>query len=418
MAAQDDPLQHGYALIIGTWAYSDQRWPRLDDISLQIQQLKIAFTPHFDEVQLLPNPTFEQLDVGLRQFLRTRGNQDNARLFIYYAGHGYTETNLSRNEFRGYITGSDTPYVDDSPRSFAAARVKALSMEAVRGMVSDVNARQVLFIFDSCFAGTVFTARSPSNAPGQLSENDITRLVNLPVREFITAGDIRESIPAHSPIPQLLVNALGGAADPYGLGVATGQQIGQYLWSQTRGLGISPREGKLPGGYFDQGEFVFRVGLSRLPIQLRPVGLPGAPVHLPPVASIPSAPVRVVFRAKLSSAEEVPPVTPTGFGEANASLDTVTHKLTYDLTFSGLSEVTAAHLHGPAPAGLNAGVVVPLGDTRPTSPIHGTATLTSEQEQQLTSGRWYVNVHTRDSPAGAIRGQMTRRPARSVEQPR
>jgi hypothetical protein len=44
--------------------------------------------------------------------------------------------------------------------------------------------------------------------------------------------------------------------------VITGQQIEQYLWSQTRGIGISPREGKLPGGYFDQGEFVFRTGLS------------------------------------------------------------------------------------------------------------------------------------------------------------
>jgi hypothetical protein len=103
----------------------------------------------------------------------------------------------------------------------------------------------------------VFTARSSSTS-GRLSNEDITRLMKQPVREFITAGDIQERIPAHSPLPQLLVNALAGAADPYGLGVVTGQQISQYLWSQTRGLGISPREGKLPGGYFDRGEFLFR----------------------------------------------------------------------------------------------------------------------------------------------------------------
>src|SRR5579871_845712 len=111
-AGQDDPLRHGHALIIGTWAYSDPRWPRLDDIRLQTAQLEAAFRPHFDSVQVLQNPTFDQLDSALGRFLRTLGNSDDARLFIYYAGHGYTEVNASRNEYRGYITGSDTPYVD------------------------------------------------------------------------------------------------------------------------------------------------------------------------------------------------------------------------------------------------------------------------------------------------------------------
>ena len=49
--------------------------------------------------------------------------------------------------------------------------------------------------------------------------------------------------------------------------------------------------------------------------------------------------------------------------------------------------------------------VVPLGNA-PTSPIHGTAMLTQEQERQLAAGQWYVNVHTKEDPAGAIRGQM------------
>lgn len=112
------------------------------------------------------------------------------------------------------------------------------------------------------------------------------------------------------------------------------------------------------------------------------------------------------FHAALSPASEVPPTKSTGSGEANASLDTTTHVLTYDVTFSGFtSAATAAHFHGPAEAGKNAGVLVPLA-TNPTSPIRGTATLTPEQEQQLTSGTWYVNLHTKDDPSGAIRGQL------------
>ena len=249
-AAGEDPLRHGYAFIIGTWRYDDARWSRLDDISYQLEQLRNSLKLHFDAVQVLPNPTFAQLDAGLREFLRIRGNDENARLFVYYAGHGYTELDLHRNEYRGYITGSDTPYVDGSAQSFAEAWLKSISMEDVRGMVSAVNALQVLFVFDSCFAGTVFTARSPASQAERLSENDVARLMMLPVREFITAGDIHERIPAHSPVPQLLINALGGAADPYGLGVITAQQIQQVpMGSDTRNRDL-PTRGETPRRVF------------------------------------------------------------------------------------------------------------------------------------------------------------------------
>jgi hypothetical protein len=116
----------------------------------------------------------------------------------------------------------------------------------------------------------------------------------------------------------------------------------------------------------------------------------------------------VKFHTTLAAASEVPPSKSTGSGEATVSLDTATHEITYDVTFKGFSsDVTAAHIHGPAAAGKNAGVVVPLGNA-PKSPIHGTAKLTAEQESQLTEGMYYVNVHTKNNPGGAIRGQLTK----------
>jgi hypothetical protein len=114
------------------------------------------------------------------------------------------------------------------------------------------------------------------------------------------------------------------------------------------------------------------------------------------------------YTAALSPASEVPPTKSSGSGEATASLDTATHELTYDVTFKGFTaDVTAAHIHGPAEAGKNAGVALPLGNA-PKSPIHGTAKLTPEQEQQLASGMMYVNVHTKEDPSGAIRGQLVK----------
>ena len=90
-----------------------------------------------------------------------------------------------------------------------------------------------------------------------------------------------------------------------------------------------------------------------------------------------------------------------------ATLNTATKELTYTLTFDNLTgPATAAHFHGPAAAGANAGVVVPLGNN-PTSPIHGSKTLTDAQIADLEAGKWYVNVHTAANPGGEIRGQVT-----------
>jgi hypothetical protein len=122
--------------------------------------------------------------------------------------------------------------------------------------------------------------------------------------------------------------------------------------------------------------------------------------------SVPCLADTVKFHGTMTAAAEVPPTKSTGSGEADATLDTATHVLTYDVTFKGFaSDVTMAHFHGPAEPGKNAGVVVPLG-MKPTSPIHGTVTLTPDQQAQLIAGQWYANVHTTNNPAGAIRGQM------------
>ena len=114
----------------------------------------------------------------------------------------------------------------------------------------------------------------------------------------------------------------------------------------------------------------------------------------------------VHFHATLNGASEVPPKTTQGKGEADATLDTNTHVLTYTITYSDLSgPATMAHFHGPADPGANAGVVVPFNP--PTSPIKGSTTLT---EAQQTTNCWTESVHERphrrQQPAGEIRGQM------------
>ena len=119
----------------------------------------------------------------------------------------------------------------------------------------------------------------------------------------------------------------------------------------------------------------------------------------------------VNFKADLSGASEVPPVTTAGRGTATAALDPATKMLTWTVTYSGLTgPATAAHIHGPAATGANAGVLVPLvpAGGNFASPIKGSATLTDAQISDLEAGRTYINLHTANNKAGEIRGQLMR----------
>lgn len=114
------------------------------------------------------------------------------------------------------------------------------------------------------------------------------------------------------------------------------------------------------------------------------------------------------FQATLNGQSEVPPKMTSAAGTVEATLDTVTRKLDYHASWTGLSgPATTAHFHGPAEAGASAKVAVPWGDNPPT-PFTGTATLTEAQAADLIAGRWYVNVHTAQNPGGEIRGQVTK----------
>src|SRR5689334_8457678 len=83
-------------------------------------------------------------------------------------------------------------------------------------------------------------------------------------------------------------------------------------------------------------------------------------------------------------------------------------KLSWKLSYSGLSgPATAAHFHGPAEAGKNAGVAVAIPNAT-SSPVEGSATLTDAQAADLMAGKYYVNIHTAANPGGEIRGQVTK----------
>ncbi|WP_128562851.1 CHRD domain-containing protein [Methylobacterium crusticola] len=115
------------------------------------------------------------------------------------------------------------------------------------------------------------------------------------------------------------------------------------------------------------------------------------------------------FAAPLAGTSEVPPNASPARGEVRATYDTATRALSWSGTYAGLTgPATAAHFHGPAEPGKNAGVMVPAPAAQ--SPFTGSATLTEAQAAELAGGRVYFNVHTAANPGGEIRGQMVKAP--------
>ena len=125
----------------------------------------------------------------------------------------------------------------------------------------------------------------------------------------------------------------------------------------------------------------------------------------------------------------MPPNQATGAGTATATFDSTTKQLSWNGSYSGLTgPATAAHIHGPAAVGKNAGLVFWISDNigqcsggkctsksetkaQPlSSPFRGSATLTDAQAADLLAGMYYVNIHTDANPAGELHGQFLKSP--------
>jgi hypothetical protein len=133
------------------------------------------------------------------------------------------------------------------------------------------------------------------------------------------------------------------------------------------------------------------------------------------------------FSAVLSGYQETPTLNSHGRGRFSASVDDRTSSIQYTLSYTGLTNVTVAHIHLGARA-IAGGVAAFLcgGDDKPACPansgtVAGRITAANvhaipaqglpandfaDLVRAVRAGATYANVHTTAFPAGEIRGQI------------
>jgi formylglycine-generating enzyme required for sulfatase activity len=250
-----------YALVIGISEY-ESGWARLPGVENDIKEVSGILTEHGFTIETLLNPKWVELNNSFRKFITTYGQERRNRLLIYFAGHGYTIKTPDNREL-GYVVPADAPLPGKDTGQF---KQLAVSMKDIESYAVQIEAKHALFVFDSCFSGTIFDAivrRAPDSIAVKTAE---------PVRQFITAGTSEETVPDKSIFRQKFVTALRGKGDLNGDGYITGSELGQFLQDEITNLTRKeqkPQYGKMSFQGLDRGDFVFALpNASILPFPL------------------------------------------------------------------------------------------------------------------------------------------------------
>ena len=251
-----DLYKESYALIIGNGDYPAKNgWNSLPGAMKDVREVAEVLKRHGFNVTLKIDVTKAEFNKAFSDFIYKSGKDKDNRLLFYYAGHGYT-TKSATGEDLGYLVMLDTPHPEN------AAEFDLYSVDMVK-FVSDskkIHAKHVLFMFDSCFSGTVLNLRNRVTPP------HITDRIKNPVRQFITAGRADEPVPDRSEFKKAFLNLLEGRVnEPTPDGYLTGVELGDYLYRTVPKFsqGQHPQHGKIHDQQLNTGDFVFVLAQNR-----------------------------------------------------------------------------------------------------------------------------------------------------------
>ena len=254
-----------FAVIIGNDAYTGG-WPRLSMAVKDAEEIAAELSKRGFEVTLKTNLNSDEMEDTFKEFYALKGEDAEARLFVWYAGHGHTLKG------EGFLVPTDAP----RPERTGQFKLKSLSMRRFGEFVRLAASKHAYAVFDSCFAGTVF------NSQRALPPVAITRATTLPVRQFLTSGDAEQTVSDDGRFRKLFLRAIRGEerSDANGDGYVTASELGMFLGDRLTNLTQSrqtPRSGKLRDENYDRGDFVFLASTNpqEMAVKTGPAASPG-----------------------------------------------------------------------------------------------------------------------------------------------
>ena len=234
-----------HALLVGVSKYT-AGWPSLSSIPAELDRVQAALETQGFSVTRVVDPNAVELKQAFTDFIDEYGYTEGSRLLFFYSGHGHSD-----ERGRGYLVPQDAP-LPENRRGFLR---KSLQMSQVMAWARQIDTDHALFLFDSCFSGSIFKAKAIPAAKDRL----IRKATGSPVRQFITAGSAGETVPARSVFTPAFVDAIQkGRGDVNGDGYITGSELGLYLSQEVpQYADQSPQYGKIKDYELAQGDFVF-----------------------------------------------------------------------------------------------------------------------------------------------------------------
>ena len=246
---------NSYALVIGNGNYKNG-WNPLPGAIQDAKEIAMALKKNGFRVTLKTDLTKKAFDKTFSQFSIKYGQNSKNRLLFYYSGHGYTKKMVTGEEL-GYIVMIDAGLPEKHPIEFD---LKSIDMISFVTQAKKILSRHVLFMFDSCFSGSIFNLRDRV-IPQCISDN-----IRYPVRQFITSGRANESVPDHSVFKQIFLDILEGREQEFiPDGYLTGEELGLLLKNKVPEYNPSqhPQYGKIRDPMLDKGDFVFVLSKSK-----------------------------------------------------------------------------------------------------------------------------------------------------------
>jgi TPR repeat protein len=292
--------KESHALVIGVSEY--MYWPKLPGVRADVEAVKLALEKVGFQVEVVMDVDLDKMEKAFNSFIGKYGHGADNRLLFYYAGHGHT-LKLAYGGEMGYIVPKDAPNPVDDRDGFLK---KALDMQRIEVFAKQIESKHALFLFDSCFSGSLF-------ALSRAVPEHITYKTSKPVRQFITAGGADETVPDRSVFREQFVAALSGEEAIGKDGYVTGAELGDFLEKTVTNYSKGtqhPQYGKIRDRNLDKGDFVFALKT--------PVGGESVPV----VASVPEAGrLREEQQKPVKEKEQIASLPPTDFKAGTQEID-------------------------------------------------------------------------------------------------